>query len=153
MQDSLADVLWFTNLETDSLRQMVGKLMDLAELRVPPERLNIEVTPLKQIPESGVKVMFKRDLLLLFKEMVTNAAKHAEASEIIVEIRWQRPVLHITVADKGKGFSVDEEKKRQHKRPHLGLNSMYRRADRLGAKLNIESAPGKGTVVTLSLKP
>ncbi|QHI69948.1 sensor histidine kinase [Tichowtungia aerotolerans] len=152
MQSSLADVLWFTNSETDSLRQMVGKLLDVSELRIPPEQLCIEVTSLKQIPESSVAVQFKRDLLFLFKEIVNNAAKHSDASQIKVAIQWKRPVLCITVSDNGKGFSVDEELRRQHRRPHLGLNSMQRRASRLGAKLNIESAPGEGTVVTVRVR-
>lgn len=152
MQSSLAEVLWFTNSETDSLRQMVGKLLDLCELRIPPEQLCIEVTPLKQIPESAVAVQFKRDLLFLFKEIVNNAAKHSGASEIKVGIQWKRPFLCITVTDNGQGFSVDEEMARQKRRPHLGLNSMQRRAGRLGARLNIESAPGEGAIVAVRVK-
>ena len=153
MQASLGEVLWFTNFETDSLRQMVGKLIDVAELRVPPEQLCIETTPLKQIPDTRLRVLFKRDLLLLFKEVVNNAAKHADASEIKLEIRWRRSWLLVAVSDNGKGFVVAEEQAKQHKRPHLGLNSIQRRADRLGAKLKIESTPGKGTTVSVKVKP
>jgi len=153
MQASLGEVLWFTNYETDSLRQMVGKLIDVAELRVPPEQLCIETTPLKQIPDTRLRVLFKRDLLSLCKEIVNNAAKHADASEIKLEIRWRRSWLLVTVSDNGKGFAVAEEQAKQHKRPHLGLNSIQRRADRLGAKLKIESTPGKGTTVSVKVKP
>jgi signal transduction histidine kinase len=153
MQSSLSDVLWFTNSETDSLRQVIGKLMDLSELRIPPEQLLIEVTPPKQVPDFTVPVQLKRDLLLLFKEVVNNAAKHSEASEIRVKIKWKRPFLHIAVSDNGKGFVVEEEMVRQRKRPHLGLNSIQRRAQRLGAKLAIDSVLEQGTVVTLKVRP
>lgn len=153
MQVSLGEVLWFTNAETDSLRQMVDALIDLAESRVPPEQLRIETTPLNQIPHTRLRVLFKRDLLLLIKEIVNNAAKHAQASEIKLEIRWRRSWLFVTVSDNGKGFAVSEKQAEQDQRPHLGLNSIQRRADRLGAKLKIESTPGKGTYISVKLKP
>lgn len=152
MQVALADVLWFTNSETDSLSQLFARLADIAGQTVPPGVLQFDGTPLKQVPDLMVGVMFKRDLMLLFKEMVNNAVKHAEATEIKVFLLWQRPQLLLTVADNGRGFDVVEARTRQRQRPHLGLSSMERRARRLGGKFSIDSQPGAGCTVTLSVK-
>ncbi|WP_168432943.1 sensor histidine kinase [Pontiella sulfatireligans] len=153
MQVALADVLWFTNSDTDSLQELVARLSNIAEQSVRPELLKLQVVPpLAQIPDSIVGVQFKRDLMLLFKEMVNNAVKHAEASEIRVELRWDRSHLSVTVADNGRGFDVEHEHERVRARPHLGLNSMDRRAKRLGTKLSIDSQPGKGCTASLKIK-
>lgn len=152
MQAALIDVLWFTDNNTDSLRELVHRLSEIAQQALPPELLVLEQSPEKKIPSSPVNVMFKRDILLIFKEILNNASKYSEADEIRVRLLWSRPKLMIQVADNGKGFDVAAAKKRQRKRPQLGLNSMERRAQRLGAELLIHSQPGSGCQITLTVK-
>ncbi len=53
----------------------------------------------------------------------------------------------MTVADNGSGFNTREIKIRPGVKGSLGLTSMRERADLIGAKFEIESKPGRGTVV------
>gem|GEM_PF-5464461 len=152
-QAALSDVLWFTNSSTDSLNQLVGRLIEVAFNGVPRALLRIETSPVEQVPEKVVGVMFKRDLLFLFKEMVNNAVKHSGASTIDVRVVWDGSRLSLCVADNGKGFNVDETRSRQYTRPHLGLNGMDRRAKRLGGTFNIDSMPGHGCRISIIVKP
>ena len=153
MQSSLQDVLWFTNSDTDSLHQMVERLRHLATECVPEELLRMECDPLETFPNRQLGVIFKRNLMLVFKEALGNAAKHSEATEIRVSIHWEKGALHIAIADNGKGFDYQLERQRQRKRPHLGLNSMERRTKRLGGILTIDSAPGMGSICSFVTKP
>lgn len=153
MQSSFQDVLWFTNSDTDSLHQMVERIRNLAMQCVPEDLLRVECDPLESIPDRKLGIMYKRDLMLVFKEALGNAAKHSEATEIRVSIRWDKGVLHIAIADNGKGFDYDLERQRQRQRPHLGLNSMERRTKRLGGMLTIDSTLGKGSVCSFVTKP
>jgi two-component system, NarL family, sensor histidine kinase UhpB len=77
------------------------------------------------------------------QEALTNAARHAEATAISVEVRQQDGVLSAIVEDDGRGFQGDP--------PGLGLTGMRERAELIGGALEIASSPGAGTKVTLSV--
>ena len=66
--------------------------------------------------------------------MVLNAAKHSEASELIVQFNNHDNELHITVEDNGKGFDVANAK------GGIGMQSIRSRAEFLNADLNVESS-------------
>ena len=152
MQNAFQDVLWFTNSDTDSLREMLRKLIHMTEVYVPEELLKLHCTPLDEIPDRKLRVMFKRDLLLVFREALNNAVKHSEATEIEVTFHCRRSQLTLTISDNGKGFDLEEVEKNQDNRPHLGLNSMQRRIKRLNATSAFQSLPGKGTTLSLLLQ-
>jgi signal transduction histidine kinase len=77
-------------------------------------------------------------------EGLTNARRHARASEIVVRLESTGERLHIEIADDGQGIDPGSP-------AGLGLRSMRERADELGGILTIESAPGRGTTITASL--
>ena len=77
----------------------------------------------------------------IVQEALTNAAKHADASAISVELRHRDGVLAARVEDDGRGFAIE--------RPGLGLTGMRERAELIGGELEIASAPGAGTTVVL----
>jgi signal transduction histidine kinase len=82
----------------------------------------------------------------VLKEALSNAARHANASYVAVELRREHGALHITVRDDGEGFDVAS----QH--AGHGLEGMRRRADLLGATLAIRSERGTGTTIELELR-
>ena len=75
------------------------------------------------------------------QEALTNAARHAGASTITVELLQQDGVVSATVQDDGSGFETG--------RLGLGLTGMRERAELIGGELAITSAPGDGTTVIL----
>ncbi|MCL4487865.1 MAG: GAF domain-containing sensor histidine kinase [Chloroflexi bacterium] len=87
----------------------------------------------------------------IVQEAVVNAKKHAAAKNIWIETRQQGHSLTILVRDDGRGFDVDGVEAAYGQRGSLGLLNMEERADIASAKLAIESEPGKGTLVTLSV--
>jgi len=87
-------------------------------------------------------------LLHIVQEALTNARKYAEASEVRVTVK-NDGIFAVVVEDNGKGFDLDEVKEKGSS--HVGMNIMKERAIRLGAKLGIESKPGQGTLVSLTM--
>jgi Na+/proline symporter/two-component sensor histidine kinase len=87
----------------------------------------------------------EEELLRLVQEAVHNGVKHAGASRIDIRLREHGKGtgdLLVEVADDGTGFDPDVP------RPGtVGLSSMRERADRLGGRLTIDSAPGRPTTV------
>ena len=87
------------------------------------------------------------ELFRIGQEAITNAAKHAAAKNVRVELRSERSATTLRVSDDGLGFDygavlVDLN-------GHYGLISMRERAARLGGDLNVNSTPGRGTTVEL----
>jgi PAS domain S-box-containing protein len=82
------------------------------------------------------------------QEALANAARYAAASEISVRLAIEGDRLVLRVADNGRGFDVDRHRTPQERASHFGLVSMEERAGLVGARLSIDSAPGRGTRVT-----
>ena len=82
-------------------------------------------------------------LLRIGQEALTNALKHARATEIRVTLTCATDRLELRVEDRGEGFEPDSPTHR----PGLGLRGMQERADSLGGKLSISSERGEGTRV------
>ena len=111
-------------------------------------------------PRVGFKVAFRTDLteerfspvleLTCFRitqEALTNAARHAEAKIVHVDLETMNGELHLTVKDDGNGFNVDETLLRALKGESFGLLGMQERASLAGGRLELTSEPGKGTVI------
>jgi signal transduction histidine kinase len=84
-------------------------------------------------------------LLRIGLEAAANAVQHAQASRIDIVLRYQFDAVTLTVSDNGCGFDPDHAGAGQS--GHFGLTGMRQRAKRIGARLLITSAAGKGTTV------
>jgi signal transduction histidine kinase len=93
----------------------------------------------------------KRTVLFrVAQESLTNVARHAQATRADVTIEKQKDGICMTIKDNGKSFRV-EHLSLAKGRKHLGLLGMRERLEMVGGKFGIESAPGKGTVITAQL--
>lgn len=79
------------------------------------------------------------------QESLTNAARHSEAQQIAVTLRRSGDAVELEVADNGRGFAFEQSER------GLGIGGMRERALLIGAELTIESRPGEGTTVRLSI--
>ena len=90
----------------------------------------------------------ERGVFYVVREAITNARKHAEASEIHVTFEFADNNLTVEVSDNGKGFDPTTDDV-YFKAGHLGIRSMKERAKALSGSLTIESKPRKMTTVRL----
>ncbi len=79
------------------------------------------------------------------QEALSNAARHSEAKEIEVDLRRAGDGVELTVADDGRGFAFEQSER------GLGIGGMRERALLIGGELTIESRPGHGTTVRLTV--
>ncbi len=100
-----------------------------------------------------VKQRFDRKIELtiyrLIQELVNNALKHAEASEITLRLTAQTNKIIFTFTDNGKGFNF--EAVRNDKKSGLGLRNMASRLNVLNGLIDIKSVLGKGTETTIEI--
>jgi len=98
-------------------------------------------------PEKEPDSQLSIALFRIVQEALTNAARHAEATRVKVELaKVQEPVpfVRLIVTDNGKGFDI----RRAHGKS-LGLVGMKERALHLGGDLSIQSEPGQGTKIVV----
>jgi ligand-binding sensor domain-containing protein/signal transduction histidine kinase len=88
----------------------------------------------------------ERELLRIAQEALSNVLHHARATAVAVDLHYSSDTLMLTIEDNGVGFSVDDG---LHKAGHYGLLGMKERASLIDGVLEITSAPGHGTKVTL----
>ena len=90
----------------------------------------------------------KRTVLFrVAQEALTNAARHAQASQVEVTVRKLPDGIRMTIGDDGKSFQVQRVlMARGSKR--LGLLGMRERLEMVGGRLEVESSPGTGTMIT-----
>ena len=104
-------------------------------------RLDFQTPPTDRDLKLSVGV--RRDVLLIFKEAVSNAAKHSGCTEVVIDFRCEESFLRLRIKDNGNGFEPDSERRGQ------GLDSMTRRAAALDGELVVDSEPGRGTTIEL----
>lgn len=88
----------------------------------------------------------------IVQEALTNAEKYAQASEVRVRLRFGDDAFECVVADDGVGFDRDAEAAGEPEPDSgFGLVSMNERAESVGGRLVVDSAPGQGTRVTFTV--
>lgn len=98
-----------------------------------------------ELPEAVKTALFR-----IAQEALSNAARHAQATAVAVTLRFEPDGgVTLEVRDDGRGF--DAEAAQAVADQGLGLRSMRERAAALGARLELASAPGRGSRLTVTL--
>jgi PAS domain S-box-containing protein len=83
------------------------------------------------------------------RELLVNAVKHSRASQVLVQTKKLNGDIQVTVEDNGVGFDPSAVAARRGKEGGFGLFNMSERLGYLGGRLEVDSAPGRGTIITL----
>ena len=94
-----------------------------------------------------VSAAVSSDLLSIAREALSNAARHAEATLVSVELTRNGGDLQLVVSDNGRGFDPDAARDPGHQ----GLDNMRRRVEAIGGALRIESQAGDGTRIIVQV--
>ncbi|MGZ8540279.1 MAG: sensor histidine kinase [Chitinophagaceae bacterium] len=111
------------------------------------KRFDIKVDFHSDTRELKTSPVIATGLFRMYQESLTNVARHAEATKVSATLQTTKDRVCLSVQDDGKGFSLingDPGKT-------LGLLGMRERAAMIGGKLEIKSAPGKGTYVVVTV--
>lgn len=92
-----------------------------------------------------LSVDIENNLLRIGQEALTNAIKHAFASEIKIELVYEPTQFILRVKDNGRGYETDSLSVVKG----FGLMGIKERSDRISAQLTIQSIPGHGTEITI----
>ncbi len=132
-------------LETQGL---VAALKRYADRLRQGDGLNVKVDVQKyagQLDTEAEGVVFS-----IVEEAIGNVKKHAQAKNVLIRLLVRGPMVSAEIIDDGVGFDANAAKRRREV-GHLGLLNIEERATILGGRYQIESQPGKGTLVRVEI--
>ncbi|WP_319480849.1 tetratricopeptide repeat protein [uncultured Draconibacterium sp.] len=95
--------------------------------------------------EKRIKNNIEIQVFRILQELITNIIKHAKASEITIQFSEDKDELNVMIEDDGIGFDI---KKINY---GLGLTNIEKRLTSLAGKINIDTSPGNGTTIILTI--
>ena len=146
MLERIDDIIWVVNPKNDRFQDLNLRIQEYAIPLFESKGIVFQI----DIPESLSKVKIsmevRRNIYLIAKEAVNNLVKYAECTEASIVFKEEQPWLTLEIADNGKGFDTKAGSSRN------GIRNMHLRAEKINALLNVFSAAGKGTRISLKIK-
>jgi two-component system, NarL family, sensor kinase len=109
------------------------------------KRTGIETAFVYRGPEARLPQMMESCFYRITQEALANVWKHADAARAWVTLDVRQRSCALEIRDNGKGF--DPEAAAATQAQHLGMRSLYERAELVGGRLTMGAVPGEGTVV------
>lgn len=147
---SLDEIVWSINPANDTLEKLISYLVEFARDFLGTASLPCRLDVPTVLPEVTVAATVRHQVCLAVKETLNNIVKHAQASEVHMEVRWEEERLSIVVRDNGRGFARDTLEDPAATRD--GLDNIAARMREIGGRCEQQSGIGKGTCTVLSVK-
>jgi PAS domain S-box-containing protein len=156
-QNRVAEMIEMLDLVMKTIRKIAQELRpsvldDLGlgaaiewQLKEFEKRTNINCVLNDELQEAGLNNAVKTTLFRICQESLTNIMRHSAATAVNCTLYRKANVATMIITDNGKGFDTNAKTK------SFGLLGMRERALMVNGEINIESSPGKGTVVKVDI--
>ncbi len=149
MMESMSDIVWAINSKKDTFDDLIHRMHTFVYEVMEAKNCNVFFEANEQAEKVILNMEDRKNLYLLYKEIINNAAKHAQCDTIWISILAKNRTLVLSIRDNGKGFNMEENNQSMGGN---GLHNIKNRANALKAKLSINSTIGKGTHIQISMK-
>jgi signal transduction histidine kinase len=141
----MADIVWTIKPENDQFEKIIMRMRSFAYELLGAKKIDFEFIADDDVAKINLPMEVRKNLYLIFKEATNNMVKYAQADKAKFAIKGEKNNLTMVIRDNGKGFDLGKATEGN------GLKNMKKRADEIGAKLVIDSFPGNGTTIQLSV--
>lgn len=145
MVQAMYDMVWSINPGNDNMPDTVARMREFAS----EVENNYDLVIVFDIDPHVVKLKldmeFRYEMLSIFKEAITNVARHANARHVQLSLRLRNSKLIMLVEDDGRGFDLETGLLGR------GISDMRRRASAIDASFYIESNVNTGSIVKLEM--
>ncbi|MEO7487657.1 MAG: ATP-binding protein, partial [Ferruginibacter sp.] len=143
----LDDLVWSINPKHDSMEQLLHRMQYTSVVLLEATGVQCHFNYDKKMLDIKLNLADKRNVYLLFKEMVNNVIKHAQCRICHINMEYHPPYLILSVTDDGIGFDTTRVKQGRN-----GLENMRYRAEKMKGNVQINSTPEKGSNIVVQLK-
>ena len=145
-QEKVQDIIWSINSANDSWEELLIKCRRFASDLLDSKEIDYEIDLPDNLPQPAIDMEQRRDFWLMFKEIVTNIARHSRANGAFFGLSRDGDFLKLEIRDDGIGFEASQSTHRH------GLKNIRTRAEKLGATCQLQTAPDRGTHWTILMK-
>ncbi len=145
MMEAMDDIVWAIKPANDNMTRVLARMREFATSVLEAKEIELKFTADEQVKQIRLGMEARRDLFLVFKEAVNNVAKYSKCRHTVISLKVQQHNLLLEIADDGTGFEAARANTGN------GLGNMRKRAEAMGGKIEITSAPGTGTTVRLQV--
>ncbi len=143
---TLDEILWAVNPKRDTFRDFTSYICGYAQEFFKSTRIHCLFDLDPSASSVVLSLPLKRGLLMAVKETLNNTLKHSEATEVVLQVKWQARRLVVVISDNGKGFDQTSLKPGRN-----GLANLSQRMHELGGTCVVASRLGKGCRTELNL--
>jgi len=143
--EKLSDIVWVFNPQNDSIEKLMQRLKAFSISVALSKNIKVHFVTDKASETANLTIQQRKAIYLISKEAINNAFKSSACSNLYYHLNANGSKWQLRIQDDGKGFTLTE------KTDGNGLRNMQARADEIGAKFNIQSQPGGGTIILLEL--
>jgi len=145
LMERMDDIVWSINPRNDSLENLLMRVRHFATTLFEAKGVDYLIDIQKNINEVRLPMDYRQHIYLILKEAINNLVKYADAARAWLEVRFDERHLELSVRDNGRGFDLSAVAGGN------GLAGMRRRAQLMGAKVEIVSGSGEGTSIRLQV--
>lgn len=142
--NSIREIVWLINPDYDSMPQLIVRMRQAADQLL--SGLHYTFDSPDKPAQRKLSLLFRRNVYLIFKEILHNIAKHARAARVEIVLRETDGRLQLRVTDDGRGFSDTAPTR------GAGLHNMRRRASQLGGTIEISTPHHGGVRVSVEVR-
>lgn len=143
IQQNMSDIVWSIRPDNEKLEDLVVRMREYAAQTLEPIMIDTNISANEELLNKILPMEHRKQILLIYKEAINNVVKHANATNVIVQLVSSDHHLELRIQDngqwKGNGHNSGS-----------GTKSMHQRAATINGKLNI-TPTDKGTTVILNL--
>ena len=141
----IREIVWSVNPAHDKIQAVILQLRKLAADILGTKDIAVKFTEDLSQPKKELNPHKRKELIMIFKESLNNARKYSGTDRVDINIKQKPHELTVLIKDYGCGFDLEKVERGN------GLNNLERRAEDMGAKLEIYSKPDKGTSISLKI--
>lgn len=145
MMEAMDDIVWSVKPENDSMQKILARMREFAANVLEAKNIQYNFTTGEGVEDMKLGLQERKDFYLIFKEAVNNLAKYSGCGQVSIILELKNHKLDMTISDDGIGFDSSAYGAGN------GLFNMKKRAEAMNGVFSIQSSPGKGTVVRLTL--
>jgi signal transduction histidine kinase len=145
IMESMNDIIWSINSRNDTFENIINRMREHAFQLLDAKGYLLHFDFEESLKHMELKMERRRDFYLIYKEALNNIAKYAEGKNVWISLSASYSRINLTIKDDGKGFDMKTIRKNSN-----GLINMKYRTEVLNGKIEIISAPGKGTEIRVS---
>jgi ligand-binding sensor domain-containing protein/signal transduction histidine kinase len=149
---TLDEIVWAVNPRNDTLEHVASYINQYAQNYFHNTGIECELDMPDQFEPYPISSAARHHLFLAVHEAFTNILKHSGATQAKVKMTCVEGDFEIRIEDNGKGFDLAAHLDGQsNSSSEDGLRNMRSRLERVGGQCRMESVPGRGTSIRLTL--